>query len=122
RLPKQVLIEQPVPMRYADHLPVLQKAADQIAAQSGATDIDVRIMGDESIWDVHSLGRLRKLGGLRAVQIRPAQAGGLLASLDLAEAALAANPDTMIFLARMVDASQVTGAALRNLALALPRL
>ncbi|MGO1183568.1 MAG: acylphosphatase [Micrococcaceae bacterium] len=121
-LPRQVLVEQPVMMKFADHLPKLQKRADERFRSAGRDDLDLVIMGDESIWDQHSLGRLRKLGGLRAINIRPAQAGGLLESIALADLAVQLNPDTVVTLTRMAGASRITSSLLRHLAVALPQV
>lgn len=121
RLPSSVYLEQPVPMRYADHLAVLQKRADELLEQIGG-DFELVIVGDESIWDIHSFGRLKKLGGIRAVTIRPAQAGGLLPSLELAEAVRDYDPEAKINLSRMPGASRITQSALNHLALALPQI
>lgn len=121
RLPDRVYLEQPVLMRYADHLPVLQQEADTLLG-SDCGDRRLTIIGDESIWDTHSYGRLRKLGGIRSVTIRPAQAGGLLPSLDLARAVTADHPDSRIVLMPMVGAGRLTQSALRHLALALPQI
>lgn len=121
-LPRQVLVEQPVMMKFGDHLPKLQKRADQRFRDAGRDDLDLIIMGDESIWDQHSLGRLRKLGGLRAINIRPAQAGGLLESIALADLAVQLHPEAVVTLTRMAGSSRITGSLLRHLALALPRI
>lgn len=121
-LPDEVIIEQPVPVHYGDHLGALQQQADSGVKEAGRDDLKIRIQGDESVWDVHSTARLKKVGGVRGVNIRPAQAGGLLASLDLAESALKQDPDARVFLTRMVGASRLTAASLRHLALALPRI
>lgn len=119
-LPAEVYLEQPVLMRYADHLPTLQKQADELLIQPGAGERKLTIVGDESIWDIHSFGRLKKLGGIRAVSIRPAQAGGLLPSLELAEAVRAYSSDAKITLIRMPGAGRLTESSLKHLALALP--
>lgn len=121
-LSTQLIIEQPVPVKYGDYLSVLQKEAQRQAEQLGRQDLDIRIAGDETIWDVHSLNRLRKQGTVQAINIRPAQAGGLLASIELAERTLKHNPDALIFLSRMPGASRITASALRHLALALPKV
>ncbi|MDS2174058.1 acylphosphatase [Nesterenkonia sp. CL21] len=121
-LPPNVLLEQPVPARYADHLPALQRRADRIIADAGASHLDLKVLGDESIWDQHSLGRLRKLGGLRAVTVRPAQAGGLLAAMDLAEAALRVSDDAVVMLSRMAGAGWITKSVIQHLALSMPQV
>ncbi|OSM42635.1 acylphosphatase [Nesterenkonia sp. PF2B19] len=121
-LPAEVLLEQPVPARYADHLPALQRRADDILAEADREGLRLLIVGDESIWDLHSLGRLRKLGGLRAVVVRPAQAGGVLAAMDLAEAALKVSDDAVVMLSRMNGAGWITKTVTQHLALAMPVL
>lgn len=121
-LPAQIILEQPVPTLYSDHLAALQKQANQAVQDAGRTDLDIRIVGDESIFDATNIPRLRRTGGIGGVNIRPAQAGGLLASLDLADETLKEDPEAMIFLTRMAGASRLTASALRHLALALPRV
>lgn len=121
-LPPHVILEQPVPARYADHLATLQRQADEILGDPGDVGLQLIVLGDESIWDQHSLGRLRKLGGLRAVTVRPAQAGGLLAAMDLAEAALRVSDDAVVMLSRMAGAGWITKSTTQHLALALPRV
>lgn len=121
-LPPNVLLEQPVPARFADHLATLQRRADQILGDAGAAHLDLRILGDESIWDQHSLGRLRKLGGLRAITVRPAQAGGILAAMDLAEAVLRTAEDAVVMLSRMAGAGWITKSTIQHLALAMPQV
>lgn len=121
-LPTEVLIEQPVPVKYGDHLPTLQKEANQHLTESGRDDLRLTVIGDESIWDKHSLGRLQKLGGLRGVTVRPAQAGGLLASLDLAQNAVKRHKAAFISLNCMDAAGLITRSAIEHLALALPQV
>lgn len=121
-LPAQIILEQPVPVKYSDYLGALQKQANDSVATSERKDLEIRIVGDESIFDAHNMTRLRKVGGIRGVNIRPAQAGGLLASIDLAKQVLKQDPDSKIFLTRMVGASRITASALRHLALALPQI
>lgn len=118
-LPTDVLIEQPVPVKYGDHLPTLQKEADHHLGQAGREDLKLTVIGDESIWDQHSLGRLKKLGGLRAVTVRPAQAGGLLAALDLAQNAVKRHKAAFISLNCMDGAGLITRSAIEHLALSL---
>lgn len=119
-LPGTILIEQPVRASEGLHLAQLQRLVDAEIPED--SQLDVRIMGDESVWDEASLERLDADGGLRAINIRPAQVGGLLAAVDLAEEALRRHPDTEIFLSRMVGGSRLTAGSLRHLALALPRI
>lgn len=120
-LPKRVVIEQPVPEFDGDYLPVLQ---EQIASRLGsrAESPDIRIMGDESVWDRGSLEDIGATGGLSGVNIRPAQSGGLIPSIDLAQAALTADPHALIVVTRMGGASRLTSSALRHLSMALPQI
>lgn len=122
KLPVEIILEQPVAVLYGDHLGTLQKEADTVARESQRSDLNIRIVGDESVWDAQSVDRLKKVGGLRGINIRPAQAGGLLASLDLAVRIVKDDPETRIFLTRMVGGSRLTASSLRHLALALPRI
>lgn len=121
-LPTRVVLEQPVPADEGSALSELQRHADDQALKTGRTDLDILIAADESLWDASSLDSIQEASQIRALNIRPAQAGGLLASLDLAERALAQNPDTLIFITRMRGASRVTAAALRHMALAMPKI
>lgn len=121
-LPTTVLLEQPVPVHYGDHMPTLQKQADAHLREAGREDLQLTVIGDESVWDQHSLGRLKKLGGLRAVAVRPARAGGLLAALDLAHTAVQRHDACFITLSGMDSASLITRSAIDHLALALPRV
>src|SRR5699024_7992441 len=45
QLPTRVIIEQPVPVKYGDHLVTLQQQADEITTGTEGTTLDVRIMG-----------------------------------------------------------------------------
>lgn len=121
-IPRDVTLEQPVAMRYSDHLGALQKLADDLSRKSGLADTTIRISGDESVWDIHSANRLSRVGGVRGINIRPARAGGLLAALDLANQVIQNEPDTRIFLSRMIGCSRLTTRPLEHLALALPRM
>ncbi|MDZ5077001.1 enolase C-terminal domain-like protein [Nesterenkonia sp. HG001] len=116
-LPAAVVMDQPVKRGAGDKLASLQILADELTAGS---DLDVRIMADESVWDMESFESLCSQGGVRAIHLRPAQVGGLLASLDIAERAVAHDPGMQIFLSRMIGASRVTTSALSQLALSLP--
>ncbi|GAA3074142.1 acylphosphatase [Nesterenkonia aethiopica] len=122
RLPGQVVLGQPVPGDQGDELASLQRRADRITRRARGGQVDLRIMGDSSVWDAGDVVDADRRGGLRAVTIRPAQAGGLLESMDLADAALRVHPEATIALTRMVGASRLTTSALRHLALALPRV
>ena len=79
-------------------------------------------MPSDSAWDVHDLRRLARLGGCRALAVRPARAGGVLPSLKLTEAALDANPDTLVAVGALPMISDVASWTLCHLALAMPRV
>lgn len=116
-LPTSLVIEQPVAKADSAHLPELQELADRTARQRRR--VDVRIMPDEGLWDVDDLPTVR---GCRAINIKVQKTGGMLAALTLADAALAADPDTHIYLGGMLATSDITAWALRSLALSMPRL
>lgn len=119
-LPETVTLEQPVPKADGDHLPALQKAADELTAKAGSGDI--RIMPDESMWDAQDLEHLQSLGGCRSINIKTAKAGGLIASLDTAERAVELNPDVYVYIGGMIGTSDITTWAIHQLVLALPRI
>ncbi|MGO1522404.1 MAG: enolase C-terminal domain-like protein [Nesterenkonia sp.] len=119
-LPEAITLEQPVPKSNGDQLPELQREADRLTTQQGTGDI--RIMPDESLWDIHDLEHLHRLGGCRAINIKTAKAGGLIASLDTAERAVELNPDTYVYIGAMIGTSDITTWASLQLAQALPRI
>lgn len=119
-LPETLTIEQPYLKAEGDHLPLLQNAADAAVAAAGVGDI--RIMPDESLWDVEDLVRLHDAGGCKAINIKMAKAGGLLASMDIAERAVALNPDIYLYIGGIIGASDLTAWGLHHLARAFPRL
>lgn len=119
-MPARVVIEQPVPRRHHRFLCELQGLADTLLAGTSARDL--RIMPDESLWDEKDLQTLSRYGGCRAINIKPPKCGGLLPALDLARAALADNPDTLVYLGGMLGTSDLTTWTLANLGCSLPRL
>lgn len=121
-IPNRICIEGMLPKSEGYKLASLQRYADSEVAETGVESLDLRVMPDEGLWDVDDLERLNELGGCRAINIKAPKAGGLLASLDLARAAVKANPDVHICIGGMVGTSDITTWALYNLAKALPRL
>src|SRR5699024_5141915 len=89
----QVIILEPVPREFSDHLSHLQKLADDATASRG---YDLRIMADESVRSVEDVERLHAGGGCRAINIKAGKTGGLVESLDLAQRAVELEPDTHI--------------------------
>ncbi|NED97155.1 hypothetical protein G1H11_17795 [Phytoactinopolyspora alkaliphila] len=123
RLPASLVLEGILPKSQVTDLPLLQRHADAASREaSGEQPLDLRIMPDEGMWDVTDLERVNAAGGCRALNIKAPKAGGLLASLDLAEAAVAADPDIHVCIGGMVGTSDATAWALHNLARALPRI
>ncbi|WP_235019924.1 enolase C-terminal domain-like protein [Ruania rhizosphaerae] len=120
RLPREVTLEQPVPHSSRERLPALQRQADKLCEGYGSGTI--LIMADESLWDTTDLEWLHRHGGCRAINIKTAKAGGLLASLDLARRAVELDPDMRICVGGMVGTSDITTWSLVNLAKAMPRL
>jgi L-alanine-DL-glutamate epimerase-like enolase superfamily enzyme len=122
-IPSPFTIEQPVKKEFGDRLPSLQKYADAAClAARPAGGLEVRIMADESIWDAEDAHWLEEKGGIRALNFKIAKAGGLLATLDAAEAALAGNPDIKLSIGGMIGTSDLTAFALHNLGRAFPTL
>lgn len=119
-LPETLTLEQPYPKAEGVHLPALQKAADEAVETAGVGDI--RIMPDESLWDVEDLERIHEAGGCKAINIKVAKAGGLLASMDIAERAMELNPNTYLYIGGIIGASDVTAWGLHHLGRAFPRL
>ncbi|WP_317492668.1 ATP-grasp fold amidoligase family protein [Haloechinothrix sp. LS1_15] len=124
RLTRSVVLEGILPKAEFTRLAELQRHADtMVRAVAGTTgELDLRIMPDEGMWDADDLAELNKHGGCRALNIKAPKAGGLLASLDLARAAVRADPDIHICIGGMLGTSDVTAFALHNLARALPRV
>lgn len=121
-LPPHVILEQPVRTRHRHHLPSLQRKATAAASATQREGADIRIMVGRSVWSRQGLDRLIARGGAGGLNLRPATAGGLLASIELAEAALAANPDIRLYLSQTEGAGDVSIAAIRHLAMAMPRV
>lgn len=121
-LPRRMIIEQPVSGHDGDHLPVLQRRVDACMSEAKVGSVDVRVMADRAVQGLESFHRLRDIGGLKAVNIRPAQVGGLLPSIELAHAVLHEDPHAFVALSRMRGAGRITRIALSHLALALPKV
>lgn len=137
-LPPEVLIEHPVAAANRYHLPLLQHKADRATARSGRDGADIRIVADHASWNartmgrraqlVSGIGRLGRIRGPRAAYLKPAQVGGLLETVAAAARIRAGRPGrsgksgTRIYLGGMDGGTEITAAALRNLAMAIPEL
>lgn len=118
-----IVIEGPLPKREGVRHADLQRFADDVATRAtGEHKPTIEIMPDESMWDVDDLRALTSEGGCRAINVKAPKAGGLLASLDLAEAAVAADANVKICIGGMLGTSELTAWALHNLARAMPRI
>ncbi|WP_083914897.1 enolase C-terminal domain-like protein [Ilumatobacter nonamiensis] len=115
-LPRRVVVEQPVSST-SELLPVLQRRADNALDGGG----DLRIMADERIWDIADFGPVVEDHGCRAINIKIPKAGGLLAALDLAEAA-SASDDVEVYIGGMLGTSDVTTWTLVHLGMAMARV
>jgi L-alanine-DL-glutamate epimerase-like enolase superfamily enzyme len=119
RLPKQLIIEQPVPRSDLQTFAVLQGHADELAV---AYDGEIVIMADEAVWDRADLDALDQAGSCRALNIKIQKAGGLIEALRTAELSIAHDPKRRICLGGFPGTGDVTAWAAINLARALPRL
>ena len=122
-LPAELIVEGPLPqadgLQHAD----LQRIADEsLAGLRSSRELSIQIMADENIWDVTDLEALETRGGCRAINIKAPKAGGLLACLDLAEAAVAAGRDLRLCIGGMLGTSELTAWALHNLGKSMPRI
>lgn len=133
RLPREIVIEQPVGGRDCDFMSLLQRTADRRTRAKGLSDVDVRVMTDARFWMPETLGRRARYKLLarrlrigrrspRALHLRPAQVGGVLASVELARRVTAAHPDVRICLGSLSGATRVTAGLVRNLAFSIPGL
>lgn len=119
-LPSVITLEQPIPGSLGSALSTLQAKADEIL---DGTDVgEIRIMPDESLWDISDLDKISTNGSCRAMNIKTAKAGGLLASLDLAREAVSRDSEAKICIGGMVGTSDITTWSLISLAKALPRV
>ncbi len=87
-----------------------------------AGPLRLTIVADESLWEADDLRSLQRLGGCGGINIKVAKAGGVLAAWDLAQEAARLDPEARIYLGGMLATSDITSWALKNLAMAVPRL
>lgn len=122
RVPSDIVVEQPVHSEYRGILEELQLGVDESLQSLGRDGIRLIVMADEAVGGLASLRSLPGRQHLRAVNVRPAQAGGLLATLEMAREVYDRDPEALVLLTRMAGASVITTTALRHLALAMPRI
>lgn len=119
RLPKQLIIEQPVPRPDLQALAALQDHADELAAGYAG---DIAIMADEFVWDRADLEALHRAGGCRALNLKIQKAGGLIEALRTAELSDAQDPSRRIQIGGFPGTSDIAAWAAINLGRVLPRL
>lgn len=117
-----IIIEQPVPAAEGDQLPVLQQQIDSRIKTAETHGLTISIMADQSLRDVSDVERMQASGEVAALNVRPAQIGGLIPSIELVSTVLDKRPNAFVALTRMRGASRITRAGLTNLALALPKV
>lgn len=119
-LPEVLTVEQPYKKSEIESLPELQKAADKATSDLGTGEI--RVMPDESLWDIQDLETIERLGGCRAINIKVAKAGGLIPSVEIARRAVELNPSVNLYIGGILGASDITAWSLHQLAKAFPQL
>lgn len=112
--PRQLIVQN---LNSPRRMAVIQRWVDTVIKAARA-DLDIRLM---SSWEPHGRS-VYPARASRVFDLRPAQVGSLLGSVNAVRAALKSNPNTMVVLSRMPAASRITASALRHLALALPRV
>ncbi|NED97153.1 ATP-grasp domain-containing protein [Phytoactinopolyspora alkaliphila] len=122
RLPRRIIVEQPVRNRNRHLLAGLQKKADAAAASANLPGVEIQVMAGASVSSRQGLDRLLGRGGVGALNVRPAAVGGLMAAADIVEAAVTAQPGIRVHLSQVDAAGEVASAALHNLAMAVSRV
>ncbi|WP_158412386.1 enolase C-terminal domain-like protein [Ilumatobacter nonamiensis] len=115
-LPHRLILEQPVSSS-SSMLPTLQRQADAVVAAPG----DLRVMADESLWEVADYKQVAGRRGCRAINIKTPKTGGLLAALDLVNLA-AKSGDVQVYIGGMLGASDITTWTHIHLAMAARRI
>ena len=118
-LPPDVILEQPTSKSNPSALARLQAHAHTVLSGHPGK---ISLMADESLWDIEDLKAITQHGPIDAINIKAPKAGGILASIGLAEAAQSVNPEMRIYVGGMIGTSDITAWSLQQLCLALPRL
>lgn len=131
-LPREIYIEQPLPIRQRYYLPLLQWRADRAAGLLSRRGPAIRIVSDQAAWNTETAGRrarlVTRLGrwiGLppaRAAHLQPVQIGGIMATVRMARRLRKSHARPRIFLGAGKGVTSVTTATIHNLAAALPEL
>ena len=116
RIAGKLVLEQPTPKAEYGALTALQDHADAVRAP----DLEFLVMADESLHTRHDWTRLAEAGGCRAINIKVPKAGGLLASIDIARAAIAHDPEIELYIGGMLATSNITAWGIYQLACAMP--
>lgn len=113
----KLVVEQPVKKADYKALPRLQAFADSQPREG----LKIVVMADESLFGLNDWRKLEAEGGCGAINIKVPKAGGLLAALDIAQAATQFNPEIEVYLGGMLATSDIMSYSILNLARALPR-
>ncbi len=90
-------------------------------AAARTTDADIRVMaGTRTIRTPLSAGRVLRHRAGGGLDISPAAVGSVLSSIDIAESALAVNPDLTISVSPLPGSADVSLAALKHFAMSAP--
>ena len=113
-----VLLAEPFASQTGKKTSEVQQSIDQKLVDHPS--LDLRVVADASVWDAADVDGL--VEGIKAVNIRPAQAGGLLAAADTVRAITDVRPEVTICLSSMGDESRIAASAEHQLALALNKI
>ncbi|TLP79321.1 acylphosphatase [Nesterenkonia sphaerica] len=123
QLPKTVILQNPLPSEAHEETMELQRLADELAS-GYTTSPDVRLLarnaGPDVTADLVKSGAAG--GGLRMINLRPAQIGGVLRTLELAEEIRAHSPQAQVLLTHFPGASRITTMLHRDMAKAVPNV
>lgn len=121
RLPKNITIQNPIPKNEYEFGPCLQAYADRLSADHSSPP-DVRVLlrnvGFEETCNLFS----DDPESLRIVNIRPAEIGGILKTVELVRALTQQAPNLEIMLTHFPGAARVTQMVHRDIAQVLPNL
>ena len=113
-----ILLAQPFKSADTENFFALQNEVEELS--QGHSSVDFRVVADDSVWDSAALEALTAQGKVRAIRVRPARAGGLLAISDLVRSA--ARAGIYVCLSGMGDESRIGASTEHQLALALDRI
>lgn len=113
-----VLLAQPFRTSKVEDFFALQRKIEETSL--GNDSLDFRVVADDLVWDATDFETLSAQGPVRAVRVRPARAGGLLAATKLVRTA--AQAGAHICVSSMGDESRIAASTEHHLALSLDRV